>query len=54
MWYDGLFEQLESLRDDAQGEKMSAYMQNEFPFLGLKKPALDEVVKPVLKETMLE
>ena len=51
MWYDGLFEKMEALRDDAQAQKMSAYMQNRFPFLGLPKPALEKISKPVLRES---
>ncbi len=48
MWYDGLFEQMEALRNDTQAQKMSAYMQNRFPFLGLPKPVLEKIRKPVL------
>lgn len=51
LWYDGLFEQMEVLRDAAQGQKMSAYMQNRFPFLGIPKPALKEVMKPYLQKS---
>lgn len=51
MWYDGLFEQMEALHNAAQGEKMSAYMQNKFPFLGIPKPALKEIMKPYLQKS---
>ena len=49
MWYDGLFEEMEKAADAAQGEKMSAYMQNRFAFLGIKKPILNAMMKPYLK-----
>lgn len=38
-------------QDAAQAEKMSAYMQNRFPFAGIPKPKLKELMKPFLKET---
>ncbi len=50
VWYDGLFQQLEAMRDEMQSRKMSAYMQNKFQFLGIPKPKLDFAVKPFLKE----
>lgn len=51
MWYDNLFQELEQFRDNKQAEKMSAYMQNKFEFLGIPKPKLKEIVKPYLKES---
>lgn len=51
MWYDNLFQQLEQFRDNNQAEKMSAYMQNKFKFLGIPKPKLKEIIKPYLKES---
>jgi len=50
MWYDELFTELEKHRDEKQGEKMSAYMQNLFPFLGIPKPKLKELEKSFLQE----
>lgn len=50
MWYEGLFMQLEKMQNDEQAEKMSAYMQNRFPFLGLPKPELSKIIKPYIKE----
>ena len=50
MWYKDLFTELEKQNDVEQSEKMSAYMQNKFPFLGIPKPKLKELVKPYLKE----
>ena len=35
MWYDGIFESLLALRDEARAPQMSAYMRNQFPFLGI-------------------
>jgi 3-methyladenine DNA glycosylase AlkD len=51
MWYDNLFQELEQNRDDMQGVKMSAYMKNNFEFLGIPKPRLTEIIKPYLKES---
>lgn len=51
MWYDNLFQELEQLKDNKQAEKMSAYMQNRYEFLGIPKPKLQEIAKPYLKES---
>ena len=51
MWYQGIFEQMEDMRDTEQGAKMSAYMQNLFPFLGIPKPALKQCIKPYLQKS---
>ncbi len=51
MWYEGLFEQMESMEDSAQAEKMAAYMKNMFSFLGIPKPALKSLIKPYLKSS---
>ena len=51
MWYKDLFIELEKLKDIEQSEKMSAYMQNKFLFLGIPRPKLKEVQKPYLKES---
>lgn len=51
MWYDNLFQELEQLSDNKQAEKMSAYMQNRYEFLGIPKPKLKEITKPYLKES---
>ncbi len=50
MWYEGIFEEMESLKDSQQAVKMSAYMKDRFEFLGIPKPKLKEVEKPYLKE----
>lgn len=49
MWYEGVFENIEQEADAEQAEKMSAYMQNQFSFLGIPKPQLKEIIKPYLK-----
>lgn len=49
MWYNEMFEELEKLGYEQQAEKMSAYMQNRFPFLGVPKPDLKAFMKPYLK-----
>ncbi len=51
MWYDEMFQELEKLGDPAQSEKMAAYMQNLFPFLGVPKPELKVFMKPYLNQT---
>lgn len=40
--------------DSRQAEKMSAYMKNMFPFAGIPKPKLKELIKPFLKATARE
>ena len=50
MWHEGIFSELEKSRDEKKGEEMSAYMQNRFPFLGIQRPKLKELVKPFFKE----
>lgn len=49
MWYEDMFLKVESLSDKEQAEKMSAYMQNKFSFLGIPKPKLNDIVKPYIK-----
>lgn len=51
MWYKNLFNELEKLGNKDQADKMSKYMQNKFPFLGLQKPELSAFIKPYLKES---
>lgn len=51
MWYQGIFEELEKMQDNKQGAKMSAYMQDRFPFLGVPKPALKKHIKPYLQKS---
>ncbi len=51
LWYQGIFEQLEKMQDNEQGAKMSAYMQYRFPFLGVPKPTLKQLIKPYLQES---
>ena len=45
MDYDKIFAELEKHKDAKQGEKMSAYMRNLFPFLGIPKPKLKALEK---------
>ena len=35
---------LEENGDEQQAEKMSAYLQNKFEFVGIKKPKLKELI----------
>lgn len=51
MWYDNLFQELIQFKNNKQAEKMSAYMQNRYEFLGIPKPKLQEIAKPYLKES---
>lgn len=51
LWYQSMFEQLEKMQDLEQGAKMSAYMQDRFPFLGIPKPILTKHINPYLKQS---
>lgn len=51
LWYQSMFEQLEEMRDSKQGVKMSAYMQDQFPFLGVPKPTLKQHIRPYLQKS---
>ena len=51
LWYQGIFEHLEKMQDNEQGTKMSAYMQDRFPFLGVPKPILKQHIKPYLQKS---
>ncbi len=51
MWYQCIFEELEKMQDNEHGAKMSAYMQNRFPFLGVPKPTLKQQIKPYLQKS---
>ena len=51
LWYQSMFERLEKIQDNEQGSKMSAYMQDRFPFLGVPKPALKQHIKPYLQKS---
>lgn len=44
-----IFEKFYEARDEAQAKKMSAYMRDLFPFLGLPKPKTKELSKEFLK-----
>ena len=48
-WYDEMFFGLESRADKTKSVKMSAYMKNQFPFLGIQKPRLDAIIRPYIK-----
>ena len=49
MWYDELFVKLEKEQNEQQAAKMSAYMKDNFPFLGVPKPRVNEIIKPYMK-----
>lgn len=51
MWYNELFIKMEKSENKEQAQKMSAYMQNKFPFLGIPKPELKVIMKPYLATT---
>lgn len=42
MWQEDLFREMEQLRDEERAVKMSAYMRNLFPFLGVPRPSRGE------------
>ncbi len=48
-WYDEMLSSVEALSDAEQSAKMSAYMKNRFPFLGVPKPKLMGAIKPYLR-----
>jgi len=50
MWYFEMFEKLEESQDPQLAIKMSAYMKSRFPFLGVSKPKLMEIIKPYIKK----
>lgn len=54
MWYDGIFESLLALRDEKRAPQMSAYMRNQFPFLGIasapRKAAYKKIFATAKKE----
>ena len=49
MWYIEMFEKLEKKKNEEQARKMSAYMRNNFSFLGVPKPKLNKIIKPYIK-----
>lgn len=54
MWYDALFIEMENNTNAEQAVKMSAYMKNQFKFLGIPKPKLKIIMKPYLMATKKE
>lgn len=45
MSYKDLFDLLEKSKNDHNALKMSSYMKNNFPFLGINKPELEKISK---------
>lgn len=41
MWNLEMFDKLEAEKNEQQAAKMSAYMKDMFPFLGVPKPMLN-------------
>lgn len=58
MWYDGIFEALLALRDEERAPQMSAYMRNQFPFLGIptgpRKAAYKKFLATAKKEKRVD
>ncbi len=50
MRIDDLVSEMTANRDDEQAAKMSAYMQDKFPFLGIPRPKLKQIMKPYIAE----
>jgi 3-methyladenine DNA glycosylase AlkD len=50
MWYEKMFAEIESEKNDEQAIRMAAYMKDHFPFLGIPKPKLDFIIKPYIRE----
>lgn len=51
MLFSDLVEMLSTSGTKAQAEKMSKYMQNKFPFWGIAKPDLAQIIKPYIAAT---
>jgi len=54
MWYEGLFEKLESMRDPEYAARMASYMRNQFPFLGIQAGPRREAYKRYLSKAKKE
>lgn len=58
MWYDGIFESLLALRDEERAPQMSAYMRNQFQFLGIptgpRKAAYKKYLAIAKKEKIVD
>ena len=48
--YEEVIKMFYENRNDVDAEKMSAYMQNKFPFLGIKKPLSSSLQKEFIKQ----
>jgi len=53
-WYDGLFEELSSFKDEAKAVYMSGYMKNKFEFLGVATPVRKDVCQKYFKKALAE
>lgn len=51
MWYQEVFDELEAIGNTKQAEKMAAYMQYHFVFLGVSKTTMKQYIKPYLTKT---
>jgi len=54
MWYEGLFEELESMKNPDYASRMASYMRNQFPFLGIQAGQRREVYKLYLAKAKKE
>lgn len=54
MWYEKIFKVIEAQKNDERSVKMSAYMRDQFKFLGVPKPLLKSIIAPFLKESTKE
>lgn len=54
MWYDVLFSQLEQNADVQKAASMAAYMKNQYPFLGIPKPQVKQMIAPYQKAAAKE
>ena len=52
--YERIFAVLEERGDPIKSKEMSAYMKNQFPFLGIPKPVLMQLEKELLKSLRKE
>lgn len=54
VWYGNLFEEMAAEADGRRAAEKSAYMRNQFPFLGLTAPVIQKICAPYFKKARKE